>query len=221
MKNQLVLLALLSVAGTAQAQQRAYFGVKGGLSLTDLVGTAAAKGHGYQGGIQAGLLADVALSQHLAFHPELLLTQKGTHIYYQESRIRGNDAIIESASGEDRLNYLDLPLLLRLRVAGAFAELGPQASCLLGRRYATTTYTNTTSFSGTGTTNVRTDYLHETTQDVRRWDVGYVVGLGYQFWSGLELGLRYSRGLVGVPATGPAAYNSAFQLQVGYLLGKQ
>ena len=53
--------------------------------------------------------------------------------------------------------------------------------------------------------------------------VGYVLGVGYRLPQGLELGLRYNGGLAKLAdgSSAPELHNSVFQLQVGYLFGKQ
>ena len=196
MKKIILSLGLLAgVAGAANAQE-ARFGVKAGVSLSSATGddTSTLKN---LVGANAGVMADFSLSDLISLHPELLFSQKG-------AKDEGN-----GYTGQVRLNYIDVPLLLRVKADGLFFEAGPQIGFLASRK---SEYT----FSGIGSgSNTSTD-------GTRKVDVGYIAGIGYQLPQGLEFGVRYNGGISDVadPSTnGHKSRNSVFQFQVGYLFG--
>jgi hypothetical protein len=74
-------------------------------------------------GANAGLFFDIPIVYPLSFQPEVLYSQKG---------YRANTAYGEFAQ---RANFIDVPLLLKLKLAPAFSILaGPQISFLMNTR---------------------------------------------------------------------------------------
>ena len=202
-KFLLLLAGLAGLAGSAQGQTIRY-GLKAGVSLArtryDVTGGR------NQIGATAGLMADAALSEKLSLHPELLFSQKG-------QRFDGSGPGGFSSSEKFRFNYLDLPVLLRLKFGSFFAEAGPQAGYLLSAK-RTSTQSSSTMPALTYTSN--------TTNATRRFDLGYVVGIGYQLQERWELGARYNGGLLSInpgSSGGIPPHNSVFQFQAGYLFG--
>lgn len=178
------------------------FGVKAGLNLATVAGTRAVDAK-YVVGLSAGFMADFGLAEHFSFHPELLYSQKGAKGSYLDATGLG-------FSEEERLHYLDLPLLLRARASGFFFEAGPQLGYLLAQK---STFTTTLpGFDPVVSTTTGTE-------GTRRLDVGYVLGLGYALPQGWEVGVRYNGGLADIqdPGSDPKLRNSVFQLQAGYL----
>ena len=201
-KFMLLFGALAGLAGPAQAQTIRY-GLKAGVSLARLTNYNFV-GVRNQVGATAGLMADAALSEKLSLHPELLFSQKGLRV--DESGPGGF-----SSSFQIRSNYLDLPVLLRLKFGTFFAEAGPQAGYLL-----TLKRTETNNFSNVPATT------SNSTNGARRLDLGFVVGLGYQLLGRWELGARYNGGILGVNSGSfgtSQPRNSVVQFQAGYLFG--
>ena len=200
----LLLGALAGLTGSVQGQTIRY-GLKAGISLArltnfDVVGVR------NQVGATAGLMADMALSEKLSLHPELLFSQKGL-------RMDGSGPGGFVSSTQIRSSYLDLPVLLRLKFGGFFAEAGPQVGYLM-RLTRTETSSSNTSPAMTYTTSNATG--------ARRVDLGYVAGVGYQLLGHWELGARYNGGILGVNSTNYGTVqprNSVVQFQVGYLFG--
>jgi hypothetical protein len=198
--------AVARPAGSGRLAAR--LGVQAGFDLAGITGSND-RGYKYRSGFSAGFMADVPVSELLAFHPALLYEQKG-------ARYSGTDeqsGIPVGINGTLRLHYLGLPLLMRLRANGLFFEAGPQLGYLLGVREE-----DTATIPGLGPlTDSNTDLA-----GYRRLDVGYVLGVGYQLPQGLEASLRYNGGFSDLqnPAGDPKLRNSVFQLQVGYLFGK-
>lgn len=222
MKKLLLSLGLLAgVASAAQAQD-SRVGVKAGVGLSNLTGNDA-NNFKNQFGFQAGIMADIKLTSQLAFHPELLYSQKGAKIGGSANYVSAGGTYVASQSGKLRLNYLDLPLLLRLKAGRAFFEVGPQVGLLLSRKLENTAITEVTYTGATGSVITTQSVSNSSTDGARKLDVGYVLGLGYRLPQGLELGLRYNGGLAKLAEgdSAPKIYNSVFQFQVGYLFGAQ
>ena len=206
-KFLLLLGALAGLAGSAQGQTIRY-GLKAGVSLARFTGYDVTGGRN-QIGVTAGIMADAVLSEKLSLHPELLFSQKG-------QRFDGSGPGGFSSSEKFRFNYLDLPVLLRLKFSRFFAEAGPQAGYLLSAE-RTSTQSSSTMPPLTYTSN--------TTDATRRFDLGYVVGIGYQLQERWELSARYNGGLLsinpGSSSGGSPPRNSVFQFQAGYLFGSE
>lgn len=178
------------------------FGLKAGLNLATITGAHPADIKAIAG-LSAGFMADFGLGKYFAFHPELLYDQKGG---------KGSIDVLSGLgfSEEERLHYLDLPLLLRARASGFFFEAGPQLGYLLAQKSSFTT--TVPGFDPETSTSTGLE-------GTRRFDVGYVLGLGYALPQGWELGVRYNGGLSDIrnPAGDPKLRNSVFQVQAGYL----
>jgi len=211
---------LIGVAGAASAQETR-FGIKAGVGLADVRGDDAGTTKKLFG-FQAGFMADVSLGEHFAFHPELLYSQKGAKVDQYDSYTTSVGTYTLTQTGQVRLGYLDLPLLLRLKAAGVFLEVGPQVGLLLSQQADATT-TTTVTYTGAGGSVVNTDSQSSNSTDgTRKLDVGYVVGLGYALPQGFEVGVRYNGGITSLEDSSNNAakvFNSVFQLQVGYLFG--
>jgi hypothetical protein len=116
-----------------------------------------------------------------------------------------------------RYDYLDVPILVRVRAAGLFFEVGPQYSYLLN---VSTDRTQTLNGNVVGTAGTGTSDL----SNVKRNELGYVGGLGYQASNGVMLGVRYSGAFTDFAKDGYSnndfrnARNSTFQAYVGVLL---
>jgi hypothetical protein len=223
-KKLLLSLGLLAgVASAAQAQE-SRVGIKAGVGLSTVAGNDAQL-YKNRFGFQAGIMADIGLTSLLAFHPELLYSQKGGKIEGSGSGSypTGGGTYVSSQSGKLRLGYLDLPLLLRLKAAGAFFEVGPQVGLLLSRDLNNTSVNEVTYAGGTGSSVTTDNVSVNNTNGARKLDVGYVLGVGYHLSQGLELGLRYNGGLSKLAEgdSAPKMHNSVFQFQVGYLFGGQ
>ena len=192
MKKVILSLAILAgVTSAANAQTR--FGVKAGLNLANITAKDI-DGNKNLLGAAAGVMADVSFSDLISFHPELLFSQKG--VRYEETGFKG----------QVRTNYIDLPLLLRVKADGLFFEAGPQAGLLVSQKFEANGTTISTSTDGT-----------------RKLDIGYIAGVGYQLPAGLEFGVRYNGGISDLSDTNNSSSNktrnSVFQFQVGYLFG--
>lgn len=197
--KQLFLVAILAVAagGAAQAQG-VRFGIKGGASYASVVGQQV-DGAAYKWGFHGGVLVNFPLNRQLSIQPEVLYSQKG--------------ALGDGTSNRIDLNYVDLPVLLRVATGpgGLYVEVGPQLGYLAGSRASID--------SRTPLARVTSDFAGS----YPPFDVGYAAGFGYQLANGLGIGLRYNGGfrhvLKGATAD-DTARNSVFQLSLSALVGR-
>ena len=191
MKRIILSLGLLVGAAGVANAQEARFGIKAGLNLANQTNTDANNRKNLVGAA-AGLMADFSFSDLISLHPEVLFSQKG--VKYED----GGTTI------KSRRTYIDVPLLLRVKADGLFFEAGPQVGFLAAQKYEINNNTISTSTNG-----------------IRKVDVGYIAGVGYQLPQGLELGVRYNGGISDVndPSGSTKIRNSVFQFQVGYLFG--
>lgn len=222
MKKILLSLGLLAGTISVASAQQAQFGIKGGLGLASVTGDDV-KGAKRLAGFQAGVMADFGLNESFSFHPELLYSQKGAKREEEYSYFIGGVSTVSNYNAKARLHYVDLPLLVRAKLAGFFVEAGPQVGLLVGQRAQYTTVTNTYSPTGTLLASDREDDTDTSSDDLHKLDVGYVLGLGYHLPLGLEAGVRYNGGITKV-AKGSAdsrVYNSVIQFQLGYLFGSK
>lgn len=197
------------MAAAANAQETR-FGVKAGANLANVSG-GDLSGNKNLVGLAAGVMADVSFSDLISFHPELLYSQKGAKFESSGSFSGTNYTLTQ----ETRTSYLDLPLLLRVKADGLFFEAGPQVGFLIGQKTE-----STESYSGNGGSGSSSSSSTSTT-GLRKFDVGYIAGVGYQLPMGLEVGVRYNGGISDVndPSGSSKTRNSVFQFQLGYLFG--
>jgi|TARA_B110000014_G_scaffold262388_1_gene256248 cellobiose-specific phosphotransferase system component IIB len=133
-------------------------------------------------------MLEIPFSNKLYFQPEILYSSKGFKFddEYQESN--------------NRLNYIDLPLLLKFYITKNFnVVLGPQASFLL-----TAVSSSDSSYDAdiTGLNNL---------------DFGLNLGLGIKFNTNMTLDLRYAPGLSNINKESDLNNkNSLFLVSLGY-----
>jgi hypothetical protein len=102
---------------------------------------------------------------------------------------------------QESLSYLELPLLARYAVSSAFNVFaGPQAGLLLGRTYTKGSEKNTD------------------TAPVGGYEIGGVLGAGYQLTAELNLQASYDFGISPFKYFQADVNNTVFKLSVGYTL---
>jgi hypothetical protein len=204
--------ALVAVAAAPAAHaQSVNFGIKAGANLSNLAGDLISQDlyknrFGFHGGamVNVGLLADDLLAVQL----EALYSQKGFNYAAQEYQgLLGT----YRTTGHVRYNYLDVPLLLRVKTNGIFFEAGPQYSYLFSIAAS-----RTQSYNG----NVLSTLTGGTSDldRVKRNELGYAAGLGFQTEAGLLVGLRYNGTFNSYARDFRNARHSTFQAYVGFML---
>ena len=210
-------LLVAAVAPAAHAQG-VRFGVKAGANLSNLSGDLVNQDqYKNRWGFQGGIMVNFGLGDIVSIQPEVLYSQKGFKYADQQFTVLGNTY---RNTGNVRYDYLDVPVLVRVRAAGIFFEVGPQYSYLMNvsTNREQTLNGNNVGNAGTGTTNL---------DNVRRNELGYVGGLGYQASNGVMLGVRYTGAFTDFAKDNYSnndfrnARNSTFQAYVGVLLGSK
>jgi len=182
------------------------FGVKGGFNMSNLYGSGDnVDDNNVLYGFNAGVYATLPISDFVAIQPELLFTTKGAKLEYNNAFANGD--------AKFRLNYIELPLLVRVNVTKNFnIHAGGYASYLVSSKV-----------SGNGTVDFDQDI---DTDDLNKFDAGLSAGVGVDF-NPISVGLRYNYGLTtvgkertvaGTTYTFPDAKNSNLTLYLSYKL---
>lgn len=210
-------LAALVAALVAQAQSVRY-GVKVGANLSNLAGSPPQPDqYKLKLGFHGGALLNVGLrpDDRLAIQLEALYSQKGFRYDGQPYTVLGSTY---RNFGSVRYDYLDVPVLLRLKANGFFLEAGPQYSCLLSITTDRNQELNGYPIKDAGFETARL-------RAVRRNELGYAAGCGFQSRIGLLLGLRYTGAFTSFAKDGYSsdefrgARQAAFQAYAGVLIG--
>ncbi|RTQ53437.1 PorT family protein [Hymenobacter gummosus] len=207
----------LTTAPSAHAQG-IRFGLKAGANYSNLAGDLADEDlYDSKFGVHGGFMVNLALTDDgfLSVQPELLYSQKGYQ--YNGSQLFGT----YKYSGKVRYDYLDVPVLLRIKADNLFFEAGPQYSYLINVNNS-----SQRTITVGGLTVEAPDNYNQDLSNTNRNEFGYVAGLGYQSDAGALLGLRYN-GAFGDIAKNDTywngelrnARNSVFQLYLGYMFG--
>ncbi|WP_324673110.1 porin family protein [Hymenobacter sp. GOD-10R] len=213
-KAFLAVVALLLITSASAIESRAQgvrVGIKAGANLSNLSGDLQDEDRfqnktGFVGGLMLNvpLLAD----NFLSLQPELLYSQKG--FKNDGSYLKG----LYSYKGKATYNYLDLPVLAKIKAGPIFVEAGPQFSYLINRKDETRRYLN----------GQQLDYssAERDLSNVNRFEVGYAAGIGVQV-VGVILDVRYNGSFTDFTKNGYQgndlrnARNSVFQASVGFL----
>lgn len=190
MNRSLLLLAGgLSASGVAYGQA----GLRVGGSLAALHttnGTNLYNTAGSKLGYQVGVLYQVPLTKWLAVVPEVQysrerLTLKQVSYAVADVGFQGDYLL--------NLHYLSVPVLARVALGPFYAELGPQASLLLGGRQTGTT---TITSWDPGRLSTTSEVDQRISDDYQHFDAGACAGLGVRLPAGLGLSVRAYRSLV-------------------------
>ncbi len=180
---------------------RVKFGVVGGINLANVIDPNDPTFHtNLRPGLNAGLSLDVPIAYPLGFETELLYSEKGYTAY-------------TGFGGQftQRSQFIDLPLLLRLRLARGFNfVVGPQVSFLLATQNI---YNNGVS------TTVQNQY-NQDSQGYNKTLVNGVLGLSIDLNRNVELRGRYAIDLQSNsaynPNYNPQYANQVWQIGIGY-----
>lgn len=180
------------------------FGIKGGFNMSNLY-TDDADDENILYGFNAGVYATLPISDFIAIQPEILFTTKGAELEYNNA--------IASGTGKFKLNYIEVPLLVRVNITKNFnVHAGGYASYLVSSKV-----------SGDGDFNFEEDIDPD---DLNKFDAGLSAGIGVDF-NPVSIGLRYNYGLTtigkertiaGTTYTFPDAKNSNLTVYLSYKL---
>ncbi len=199
MKKTLVAVALLT-AGAAQAQFE--IGAKVGanyhfqsVSLGDDAPAGATAPEGDNGlGFHFGGFLHVGLSDNIYLRPELLWSTRSWSSTTESSiSILGTTTDID-LDVKQTMSYLEVPVLFGLRLSQNLSiQAGPGVGILTGNKVKTTGTQSITMGGQTTTTPV--DDTDTSTEGFRSVELAGVLGVGYHADNGLDIGVRYWRGL--------------------------
>ncbi len=168
--------------------QQFQLGAKGGVNISNYTGDDVESNALV--GFHLGAFINLLFGDHLSLQPELVFSTQGTKI---------KDA------GEEvdwKVNYLNIPVLLKYRFNGGFfVEAGPQVGLKLSEELG-----------------------DESTEDlIKNTDISAALGLGYHGKSGFGIGARYNAGLSKVAdfefeGVKPDVKNSVIQISLFYTL---
>jgi hypothetical protein len=127
MKRIILALTVVVISlGTASAQSF-HLGAKAGANLSKVRGSSFKEG--FDLGYQLGGFAEIDFSKSIGVQPEVLFSQTNTTYTSQTSAIYGN-----AFQGEKKLNYLSIPILLRINASKLLTiNVGPQYSILMNQ----------------------------------------------------------------------------------------
>lgn len=188
------------ILGSATAWSQT--GLKGGVNLTNLY-VDDVDDENVKVGYHIGIYHDAPITDFLSIQPEILFTSKGAEVQY--------DGFL-GGSGKYRynLNYLEIPVLVKLKMAGFNVHAGPYAAFLVGA--------NVKDVDSNGNVQGVTSLDRD---DFNQVDFGASLGVGFDFLGG-NIGARYDFGLNEIDRSNFAgeaassAKNSAFMLSIGF-----
>jgi opacity protein-like surface antigen len=130
-------------------------------------------------GTFVGVFVSIPISSQFSFQPELSYSGEGSLQDIKISDASGNRYVLALTT---QLQFLNLPLLIQYNKGhGFYAETGPQPGFLLKAQV-------TQEFPAPAQAPAKIQGTNNTT-------LSWLAGLGYNFRSGLGVGLRYSLGM--------------------------
>lgn len=176
-------------------------------------------------GFNAGVFVNVPLSEKFALQPEVLYNQMGAKSVVSDNEVsNGSTTVRTKQDYTTTLNYISVPLMLQMKPAHNFyVEAGPEFSYFLDGKYKGETTTSTT-VSGTTTTQTLSASESINKDDIKKFNVGLGVGLGYYFTPNLGINARYVNSLTHIYNNSDAVTdaqknintNRVFQLGLNY-----
>ncbi|WP_374549979.1 porin family protein [Flavobacterium sp.] len=182
-------------------------GIKGGLNITNLY-TEEVDDNNLLTSFNAGLYTNIPISNSLSVQPEFLFYRKGAELVYDNAFVSG--------TARFKLNYLEIPVLLKANISKNFnIHFGPYFSYLIDGKV--------TNESSSSSFDFENDLSND---DFNKFDYGLAAGIGLDF-SSTSIGLRYDYGLstvgkernfAGTTYTFPDGKNSALSLYISFKL---
>lgn len=210
MKKSMLIICALFVSVTVMAQtEKVKLGVKAGLNISSLTFDESELNSSTKTGFTAGIMAEIPLAKNFSLQPELLYSQQGTKISFEDQ-----DVTNSHYKSTITLNYLNIPVMLKYYVLkGLSVQAGPQIGILLK---ANNKYQD--NFLG---------YDNHESFDLKDYSTGIDtsvnLGLGYQFKNKFYTDLRYNISYSNVFKEGDVNHfinndmkNRVFQITIGY-----
>jgi hypothetical protein len=194
MKKFILAASLVALSwGTTQAQNL-NLGIKGGFNYTNVMGNTGNYQEfdkTYKPGFQAGIFTNIGISPLLAIQPEVTYTTKGFRI--SDERSSNNTTTLTEIN--NRVNYLDVPVLVQVKTGSIYFEAGPQVGFLLNQETEQRRKLTQTGLITENTTK-EPAVRDKSTSNYRSTDLGYAVGIGFQApESPVSLNFRYANSI--------------------------
>lgn len=200
------------------------FGIKGAATASQF-SEQELNGKNLKLGFNAGVFVNVPLSEKFALQPEVLYNQMGAKSVLSDTEVTtGSTTVRTKQDYSTTLNYISVPVMLQMKPADNFyVEAGPEVSYFVdGKNKGQQTITTTTA----GTTNTQTLSASESIDkdDIKKFNLGFGVGLGYYFTKNLGINARYVNSLTHIYNNSDALTdaqknintNRVFQLGLNY-----
>jgi hypothetical protein len=194
MKKIIMAAAWLALSWSTVQAQTLNLGIKGGLNYSNVSGSTGAYqdfDKTYKPGFQAGIFTNIGISPLLAIQPEINYSTKGFRI--DDERTSGNTTTKTEIN--NRVNYLDVPVLVQVKTGTIYFEAGPQVGFILNQE---TEQKRTLTQTGliTESTTKEPVTRDKSTSNYKSTDLGYAVGIGFQApESPISLNFRYANSI--------------------------
>jgi hypothetical protein len=185
----LILLVISSVTSSAYSQTSKFSIALNSLTTNFNYGSANSDLKSYKKdyrGFQAGISYQAGITPHFSIVPELYFAMKGG-ILQKNNPLTGGKSTL-------RINSLELPVLARVHYKKLYLNAGPYAGYHVGGRLKVEESANSVKSS------TRVSFGKDAS-DLKRWDLGFQAGAGYNFplkKSTFTLDIRYGYGLVNI-----------------------
>ena len=207
--KKILFAAIALFIGSGAIAQDVRLGIKAGTNFSTLTGLSDEISDMFGGlnkmgfGVHVGGFLEYAFNERFSLHPEILYSRQGTDLDGHLLKV--------SISGYYSLNYINIPILLKVNIAeGLSVEIGPQVGFLISS-YRTITLKNTET---NAELEIATGSITSKSNTV---DFTAAIGLSYTFAENFVVSARYGLGLTKVSKTsGNNWKNSVIQLSVGY-----
>ncbi|AYN02376.1 porin family protein [Chryseobacterium sp. 3008163] len=200
------------------------FGIKGAATATQF-SEQELNGKNQKIGFNAGVFVNIPLSEKFALQPEVLYNQMGAKSVVSDTEIiTGATSVRTKTDFTTSLNYVSVPLMLQMKPSKNFyIEAGPEFSYFVDGKnkgeqtIATTTAGNTVTQTQSSSESINKD-------DIKKFNVGLGLGLGYYFTPNLGINARYVNSLTHIANNSDAVNdaqknintNRGFQLGLAY-----
>lgn len=182
------------------------FGAKAGLNLASISGDGT-DGLDGRTSFHFGGLVEIELTDMFAIQPEVLFSSQGAKEEGSESEFGST----YSYKDIYKLNYLNLPVMLKVYVVEGFAfELGPQLGFLISAK-------DEYEYSSDGESDSGDEDIKD---EFKGTDIGAGFGASYKLGNGLFFSGRYVLGLTDIneeSLDGISPKNSVVQFSLGWL----
>jgi hypothetical protein len=226
MKN-LMKFSLIALIGLSGVQSYAQLGIKGGLTLSNLLekdnDNTYSDNYKWLPGFHAGVTLGLPVNEYFAIEPGVIFTTKGMKMEDKFDVQVNGQTYSANLSGKAHLNYIDVPVNLKLYYPFAdnfrvYAEAGPYAGYGLSGKIE-----STLEVGGDKQTDKQDiQWGNSDNDDLVRFDYGVTFGAGFIF-NFVQLGVSYDLGLANISSVidnGAMTKNRVLKISMGLMFGE-